>query len=43
MEDVVYLAALWKIKLISHDPYLPVDPVGSKELGFEIFYSTSFD
>jgi len=31
MEDVMYPVALWKLQLIGYDPYLPVDPVGSKE------------
>jgi hypothetical protein len=39
----VYFAALWKIKLICQGPYLPVDPLGSKESGLEIFCSTSLD
>jgi hypothetical protein len=31
MEDVVYFVALWKLQLISYDPYLSADPIGSKE------------
>jgi len=43
MEDVDNSAAQWKLKLISHDPYPLVDPIGSKKLGLEIFYPASFD
>jgi hypothetical protein len=25
MEDVVYFSSLWKLQLVSYDPYLPVD------------------
>jgi hypothetical protein len=31
MENIVYSAALWKIQLVSYDPYPFADPVRSKE------------
>jgi hypothetical protein len=41
MEDV-YFAALWKLQLISYDPYLPADSVGPKETWLQFLCSASF-
>jgi hypothetical protein len=43
MEDVVYFAALWKLQLISYDPYLSIDPIGSKETWLQFLCSTYFN
>jgi hypothetical protein len=43
IEDVVYFAALWKLQLISYDPYLSTDPIGSKEMWLQFLYSASFN